>query len=233
MKKRNVRAPASYDMVVKHMKRQRRRGRLTQQDREELVKLACTPLGKPKQVRFPKEEVIEIYQKAYAMGAAFSAKYANYNKSRPFDAYRVLDESKQRMSLCARAAAQADILEASYADYVEAQFYWFDDYFVRSPRMSEIASPGAVRRYTTWKELREKKRITPEVIHPAVVTGRLFGQKEFPQEMRKFEEQVLARMIRQWGSEEAVWELCGEPGEEEVFSDAFKRTRAIWRDLYE
>jgi hypothetical protein len=233
MTKRNVRAPASYEMVVKHLKSKRRRGRLTQKDREDLVQLACTPIGHTKQVRFPKEDKIKLHQKAYLMGVAFFSKFSQYNSTRPYDAYRVLDEKKQRMSLCARAAAQADILNAPYGDYVEAQFYWFDDYFVRSPRLTEIASPGAVTRYTSWKELRQKKRVTPEVIHPAVVTGKIYTKKEFPEEMRKFEEQVLERMIRQWGSEQEVWEMCGEPEDQEVFSDAFKRTRAIWRGMYE
>ncbi len=165
---------------------------------------------------------------ALLMAEACARKHAKYVGSRVTDWMAAL-EKRGRLACCMRASIQADMLQAPYAEYVEAQYYWFNDYFQRAPRYSEIAASGSLVRYKSWKALQEKRDIPARTVHPALAGGRVNPAETPPDVVLRYEEQILRRMVRRLGSEEAVWELCGRLGEEEVFSDAFKKTRPIWQ----
>jgi len=60
-------------------------------------------------------------------------------------------------TLLEKAVAAAKELKADFKDYISAQFYWFDKWFKRYPKLFEICPTGgkfdAKVRFMAWKEL--------------------------------------------------------------------------------
>ena len=175
----------------------------------------------------------EQRREADLMAYEYAKKVTKYRKVlRVYDWQKRLQQNAGQVGCMSRAVAQAEILGASYNDYLEAQFYWFDDWYSRPPRYPEIASAGAIVRYRKWKVLRDTGVAPKCTVHPATVIVKVEAKKELPEAVLRYEQKVLSRMVRQWGSEEEVWRLFGSPGNCEVFSDSFKETRQCWRDIY-
>lgn len=180
----------------------------------------------------PNKDSVSIPSRAAnEVAQCYAEKHAKYYSHRHKNWRKVVDSNRGVVGCCSRAAAQADLLNASIADYLEAQFWFFDEAFSRPPTYAEIAAPKCLLRYNKWRVA---------VVHEGVPTttvsksrGRVDPSKTKESVVQAYEEKVLERMIKQWGSEEKVWELFGEPGDEEVFSDKFKKTRVIWREQYE
>lgn len=53
----------------------------------------------------------------------------------------------------------ADELNVSYEDFVRSQFYWFDRWFRRMPKISEYATEKTKQRYTDWTKLSDDEKI--------------------------------------------------------------------------
>ena len=207
-------------------KRAKSKRRMNAKDKEDIIRAACAG-SKPIASTSAFGQGLRA---AEVMASIFADKYARYTRKRKFDWRARLQSNKQALSCFSRAAAQADLIQAVYDTYIEAQFYWFDDYFKRAPRYTECASPIAPLRYNAYMALKQQGQTPNHVVHPArrVVDTRQRNTEEF----MEFELKVLHRMIRQWGSEREVWELCGEPGDDEVFTEEFKQTREVWRTLF-
>lgn len=212
----------------KSFRKQKRKLSSIYDDKERIVRDVCAKRLLPKSQESNKDK-----REVTIFASEYSRKYASYTKSRMFDWRKAEKEGTFSLILCGRAVAQANMLKASYRDYIEAQFYWFNDYYQRAPYLGEIASAGALVRYQAWKELREGRQISDDVVHPAKIVTKINTLDTTDDTIIKYETAVLKRMIRNWGSEEEVWMLCGTPGDEEVFSDSFKRTREVWRNMYE
>ena len=142
-----------------------------------------------------------------------------------------INRNKGALGCCSRAFAQVCELKCSVEDYLEAQFWFFNRSFGRAPRFSEIASVHALDRYRKWAIRMEKGEIGNKTINISVISA-YSARKVSVDMVIRYEERVLKTMIHQWGSEETVWELFGAVGDEEVFTDSFKKTRPLWRSMY-
>jgi len=197
-----------------------------QREKEELIRAVCSNQVKSKSLgSAAKGKEAEQFADEYARI------YAYYKKTRVFDWRKASIEGTFSLVLCSRSVAQAGLLNATYEDYIKSQFYWFNDYFERAPRLAEMASAGAIIRYQKWKELNDKGSIVPDVVHPALAGTKVNTKDTSNLHVLKYETMVLERMIKVWGSEEDVWDICGELGDEEVFSDSFKMTRYVWKKM--
>ncbi|MCB0384428.1 MAG: hypothetical protein KDD43_03475, partial [Bdellovibrionales bacterium] len=109
--------------------------------------------------------------------------------------------------------------------------------------MMNLAAPKSVERYHLWVKAKASGvRVSDLVDVSSVHKHPLQVDRDFEYferqgglrtEVLQYEEKVLAQMVKQWGSEERVWQLFGALGEETVFIDAFKKTRPLWRAQYE
>ena len=215
-----------YEIVVREKQKRQLHGQLSQEDRQDLIRQAKSGIT----VQRP-DEVVSRMQGAQAVAAAYIDKYSHYYKRHPFSVERLL-ETPSKIAQALRVLSQVEIVQASIANYIESQFYWFNKFMSRAPYFTEIAAPKSVERYERWAALRQEYRIQPHTLHVSAVRPGLFDTVKRDEEHFKFEEKVLQRMIIQWGSEEEVWQMCGQPGEEEVFSDSFKETRSIWKSMF-
>jgi hypothetical protein len=162
----------------------------------------------------------------------YIAKYATFWGARFKDWRKIAERAPGALGCCSRAAVQAELLSASIDDYMEAQFWFFNMAYSRPPTYPEIAGPGGLLRYKKWRVAKVQGEAEEVTIN--IATGGTFNPKDtLPEVVLAYENNVLKRMIKQWGGENAVWRLFGQPGDEEVFSDAFKQTREIWRRMYE
>jgi len=178
-----------------------------------------------------KGDISEISRFVKEVAQVFAAKHAKYYSHRPTNWRKSIESNRGILGCCSRAAAQAELLNTSVEDYIEAQFWFFDEAFGRAPTYAEIAAVGALLRYKKWREALVHDGIAKTTVN--VVTGGRFNPKKTKREVvMNYELKVLERMVQQWGSERKVWELFGSPGDEEVFSEEFKRSREIWADIY-
>lgn len=212
----------------KRYRRSKQAKRSRSKDREELVRGVCgkrlLPLDDSSRVK---------YQKADRMGLLYADMYARYYRTQyPMNIRRKMEENKSITGCLFRAVAQAEMVDASYQDYLEAQFHWIDDYKQEAPTFSQLASMWAVRRYTWWKKMKDEGDEPAFSVHPGACdhidpagTDTAF--------IMAYDSRLLTRMVKDIGSEEEVWELCGDPVDDEVFSLVFKQTREVWRKMYQ
>lgn len=207
-------------------RRGKRRRLLTEQELEEGVvgvcsgRLVADESAKTKKVR-----------EAHFALQVYIDKHALYWSSRKKSWRRVAERSPGALGCCSRAVAQAQLLEVDIHDYMEAQFWFFNEAFARPPTYAEIAASGCLLRYKKWRMAKVAGEAPSATVNAA--TGGIFNPKDtLPEVVLAYEEKVLERMIRQWGSEEEVWRMFGALGDEEVFSDSFKVTRDIWNKIY-
>lgn len=228
-----IEAPEPQVLYVQKRQKQAKKAKRTrtrQPDPEDMVRDVC---GK-RLTRIRAKEA-QPMRYAYQMADIYSEMFARYY-GRPHHVMNMrkrLEEKKSTKACFLRAVAQAQMLGALFREYMEAQFYWISDYHGRPPRYPEIASAAAIVRYRRWKELDAEGSAPAFQVHPAVVGGVVDPRQTPPEVVARYETDVLDRMIRQTGSEKDVWLLCGELGDNEVFTDGFKRTRPVWRELYE
>lgn len=158
-------------------------------------------------------------------------KYATFWGKRKNSWRKTAAKSKGALGCCSRAAIQASLLSCSVEDYMEAQFWFFNEVFARPPTYADIAGPGGLLRYKQWRMACHNKTAPRLTINKA--TGGIYVPGEtLPSVVLAYENKVLERMSLQWGGEHEVWILFGSLGDEEVFSDSFKKTREIWRNIY-
>jgi len=167
---------------------------------------------------------------AYAVGQVyFEALSKYYNTRFPIDWKSRMTPSA--LGCCARAWAQIEILCSTVDDYIQAQFFGINQITGKAPQWKDIAAPGAMKRYKDWAykvKAGECKKVTINVGVIAAYTPR----GSMSDVVMKHEENVLRSMIKQWGSEEKVWELFGARGDEEIFTDSFKETRDVWKGMF-
>jgi hypothetical protein len=208
----------------------RRRGRLAdlEGDKDQIVRGVCL-----KKFASISQGKSQESRKAASFADKYVAKLSEYKGTRRYNWRRYSKEGKFSLILCSRAAAQADTIGASIDDYIESQFYWFDFYFQRPPRLPELASVKSIERFYEWKKLSSSRQIVGKVKHYSQLIKKISTKKATPEESFEYELSVLERMIIQWGGEDVVWTLCGDIGDTDIFTDEFKRTRAVWRSMYE
>jgi len=226
-----VEAPEPQILYVKARQKQAKKARKTrtrQPDPEDMVRAVCT--GKLRPVRAREADPM---RKAYQMANHYADLFARYYKRQRMNMRTRLEEKSGVATCFMRAVAQAEMLCAPFGDYMAAQFHWITDYHGRPPHYSEICSAPAIVRYRRWQELKAGGDEPAFQVHPAILGGGVRDPRETPSEVvMKYEQDVLTRMIKQVGSEREVWLLCGEPGNNEVFTDGFKETRPVWRSIY-
>lgn len=196
-----------------------------EKDLELGVRLVCAGKLLPN-----REEFSISHRRSNEVAQVYAAKHAKYYSHRLQDWRKSIKSNRGILGCCSRAAAQADMLKTPVEDYIEAQFWFFDEVFSRAPTYKDIAAAGAMLRWKKWRVALYHDGI------PRTTVSKVRGQSD-PRKTEKevliaYEQKVLERMIQQWGSEEKVWEMFGELGNEEVFSDAFKNSREIWRKMF-
>lgn len=169
--------------------------------------------------------------KAHNMLQLYLNKLAVYYRKRKKFWKNVIEKSPGVLGCCSRAVAQSEVLDVSFEDYLSAQYWFFHEAFARPPMYSEIASPGALLRFKRWKDMQAQGMVSKVVIDKAL-GGSFSPQDTLPEALKSYEEKILENMIRQWGGEDKVWKLFGRIGNEEVFSDVFKKTRSVWVEMY-
>jgi len=213
----------------KHYRRSKKARRGRSQDREEMVRQVCgkrlLPLDDASRVK---------YQKADQMGSIYAKLYARYYR-RPYEMNmrRKMETNKSIMGCLCRAVAQAEMVDATFQDYLEAQFYWINDHKQEAPTFSQLASMWAVRRYTWWKKMKEEGDEPAFSVHPGACDKRIDPTESDREFLLEYDGKLLKQMIKNLGSEEEVWSLCGDPDDSEAFSLEFKKTREVWRNMYQ
>ena len=169
---------------------------------------------------------------AEAIAQEYSKQHAHYYDHRPTDWRRRL-ENKGILGCCSKAAVYAAMEKCSVEDYVNSQFWFFHTAYGRPPRYQDLAGPKAVERYKAYIEhvAGEKGKVASPV--SVVVKGRVDTRKFTRTEVFQYEFETLKRMESRWGGEKEVWTMWGDPSETDVFSNAFKKTRPIWCNMYE
>ena len=183
-------------------------------------------------VLFDREKKREEKAVAYLAGQIYYQKLEKYYQIKyPINWRARLEKTNGALGCCSRIVAQATILGVSLEDYIEAQFWAFDKFFRRHPAWKDMASGGALQRVQQWLFAKGKGEVPNATVNIGVVSV-YSSRGVLSHEVMKHEERVLRSMVEQWGSEQRVWLMFGEIGNEDVFSDAFKRTREEWRALY-
>ena len=116
--------------------------------------------------------------------------------------------------------------EVTAAEYLEAQYYWFDRWFRRAPRTYQIGSAKAVQRVKMWLEERARGgargRATPVVRRAKPVSQG---------EVDRHERRMLAGMVERWErSEREILLAFGGP-DARVFNQRFLESLPAWREL--
>lgn len=192
--------------------------KLTESDREEIIRRMHdgSVVLRSRDALSP---VILRMAQAFANQRARYEHHAGYT----FDWSEALEIDKRFKGLMSRAAAQAETLKASAEDYMTAQFFFFHREQGRAPMAFETASVYAISRYKAWKQLDKNEQVTAT---SAVTTS---TPKITKKTMHAYEEHLLNLMIKQWGDEKKVWEMCGD--EEDVFTEDFKKSRPMWNEI--
>lgn len=227
-----VRIPLSLVAVVRDKQKEIRsrpksKRKMTAEDKEDILR------AKTQGARGSSMSEEEEHQLYYVeqMGFWFAEKFAIYHHKKRYASWRDLLYKRPGVGAClSRSVAQCELLGVTCEEYMEAQFFMFHQMFGRAPKVYECCTPNAISRVLEWLRKREQGTVSTKTVAKSVYTK---DPTQISQdEQMEYELKVLQKMIRHWGSEEAVWEMCGEADNEEVFSNAFKRTRLIWKQRF-
>lgn len=177
--------------------------------------------GKIKIKPIPERQV-----KAVEMGYAYEAALANY-RHRPAMQYFKLGEDGFRnrtITFLFKAAVLADAAEASYKEWVEAQFYWFHKWFKRPPKVQELSGQSgkfpAPKRYKDYLKLQRRGKVTSDVL-PRIPVER--------EELDKINQERLQQLCTAWGrSEEEIMSQFALSG---IFDMAWLKRNPIFKRL--
>lgn len=160
---------------------------------------------------------------AYEMAAMYAAKRSTYMQTPVMAWQDAIQNDRSFLAVMSRAAAQAEMLEMSFADYQEAQFYFVHQREGRCVKSWETASLYAMDRAREWLKLAKEYKQSKTV---SAATTKVSITKT---DRREHEEHLLRIMVKQWGSEEKVWEMFGD--DDEVFDYEFRSSREAWQKI--
>lgn len=164
------------------------------------------------------------------VGYYYAQAHADFYDRRIVNWKKRIEETPSLMGCFSKVAVTAEICGVPIQDFVSAQFWWFNEVYGRAPTYRDMAGPGAQSRVMQWKSERRVNGVPGKTVHRA--SQGFVKQETSPDRLLQYEASVLERMVFRWESEEEVWRLFGEPGDEEVFSEFFKRSRRVWRNMY-
>lgn len=127
------------------------------------------------------------------------------------------------------AAEVADQCKADYTSFVQAQFYWFDKWFKRAPKVWELSGKStkfpAPNRYLEYLKIKSSQHV-PEKVQSVSRRAQIS-----PQKLDKINEMRLAELQRSWGiDEEEVFIRFARPGIG-YFDAAWLRKHPTYRRL--
>lgn len=132
------------------------------------AKATAVANGEEQATQLSEEEI-----KSREMGYAYEAMLGLY-LHRPALKYFVRDKKSAKVTTTffLKAAKLADQLRVDYAVYVRAQFYWFDMWFHRSPRVFELSGESgrfpASRRVTEYQKLKREGKVNKDISSPVM-----------------------------------------------------------------
>lgn len=85
-------------------------------------------------------KISELESKAWIMAHTFEAHLRMYLDRHFKKVFKTDKLSRQALTVLIRACANAEALNMDYDTYVRSQFWWFDKWFSKAPRLHEIAS---------------------------------------------------------------------------------------------
>lgn len=201
---------------------------LSKEDRDEIVRgvMRGDYLGKSLDVAPGK---IGTYE-AQEVASHYAHAHAKYFGHRVVNWRSRLQSSPGVLGCFLKAAITADMCKVSAESFVASQFWWFDQVYGKAPRIQDLAGPNSKLRVEQWKEKKDNGGVARNIVHRA--SHGFVKQNKEELALLEYEASVLQRMIERWGSERQVWEIFGDPSDEDVFSNVFKRSRSIWVGLY-
>lgn len=216
--------PVPMDKPQPKKSKRRRRGKPpTTREKEQKAIEVCRG-----DVASHQSEYAESIRPAYEVAQVFAEKLGVYYQKRQTNWMKRLKSNKGILGCCSRAACQAEALEVSVQDYVESQFWYFDHVFRRPPRYRDMAGPNANTRYKQW-DAQRGEGVPDKTISMATT---VLNPMDTPRGIEfEHETKMLGFMVRDWGSEEKVWEMFGDPSND-TFPLWFKQSRKLWLTLF-
>lgn len=196
------------------------------EDLELGMRLACAGKLIPN-----RKSVAEPMRAVYEMVQVFAEKHAKYYGHRLQDWRKALGKNRGILGCCSKAVSQAELLRTTAENYLEAQFWFFDQSFARTPTYAEIAASGAILRYKKWRVAVVHEGIPTTTVSVATI-GKRHTKAISSDVQQRYEEKVFQRMLSHWGTEEALWAACADNIEDIGFSEAFLQSRPVWKAFF-
>lgn len=215
-------------------KRKRRTGQSKEglRQRDEAVKRAHSFLWAPLKKGSIFSQEHQQLREMDRMMATYADLLSSYHGKRLMNWQKRLERNSTKGCMM-RAAIQRETIGCSFEDYMQAQFYFFNLWYSRAPTYAECASKWAVKRVRDYQQLQKKDQAGGTVISPETIGENALESQPLAYESKEdYDLKILEGMIERWGSEEMVWNICGDPADESIFLNAFKKTRSSWCEMF-
>lgn len=200
---------------------------MTASEREEFTRKRA----QGKYIEKKRDERDAKLRKARLMSEIFMDSFQRfYGNKQKMSAGKRFQTNKSFVSVFVKAVELSEIAEVSMEDYVQALFWWYGRNQSRPPRYNEVAGNGGLRIVKWYLDAKGRGEFVEGAVH--VATGGVINTEETTlEDLFAYEEKMLKRMVKRWGSEAKVWEMFGDPNDM-VFSLEFCQTKEEWKKLY-
>lgn len=173
----------------------------------------------------------EEHSEALQMAFAYETALGDYLHKKALTFFRKLYTKgldKRTLTYMNKAVRIAKKHEVDYATYVKSQFYWFDRWFKRYPKVFEICStkskfPAEVR-LVEYLKLKQVNQVPSEVSSPVLPSEKLSSEK-----IDKINQSRFNELLNAWGmSKEETFKTFALSG---VFDPCWLKKQPLYQEL--